>query len=450
MEEREIRQGDFALFTISGVTLRLPIVNIANDIIYVEDEGDILAIFNDGTKWVVQNLRDEHTITFEPVDNYFILPNDMMYKILFDLTYEQIMNMCETNTTYMKYCTNEEFWMLKIDHKYKGAGRIIPMSLGFKTYREMYQGFFDTDLDISKANRAVEYGNTSVLKWLAGMEPPILPDSYGLKIAIHFEKFDVLKWMVELKPPILPSEGDIGSIAIKGRDDILEWLGQLQPPIYMNSGTVVTSIMKKGHFNILNKILMGKILVQRNNRILHPNNPLIQRKTHIYTVLLTSAISAGRIDVLEWLKEHMIISQAIPLIVNRVPNLLSEGVLRNKFEMVYWFANQQQPILANGAFVDLAVAYENYAALKYFESIGIFPPDRYVELAAAVQNHVIVNWFKERGIEPVYGMQPGIDVEAIKFLITHDYSLTPSEVRRAHELNDTEAIEMFARIGLFP
>jgi hypothetical protein len=442
MEKREIQLGDIALVAVSGITLRLPIIKISGGVIYIEDgKGNISAIINNGTQLAVQGLYQSHTISFEPgsEDNFSIFPDDMMYKILFDLTYEQIMNMCETSTSYMKYCNNEEFWRLRAEHKYKGAGRIIPMSLGFKTYREMYQGFFDTPLNKLKAKRAAEYDNISVLQWLADMEPPIHPNKFGANVA-----------------------------AIKGYGDILEWMGKLKPPVHMTTDTL-EKVMEHGHFNILNKILTGEILVEilsasniptpetiRGENILSPTDPIPHslrgRRGHLYLYLVKAALNTARPNVLEWLQNNRILNQVMHLLIHDygIITSIEQAVLGGKFEMILWLARQQPPILPRKDVANKAVMNGRLDTLIFLKQIGVFPDDGYVEIAAAHHYDDIVKWFGERGIKPLYGYKENVDMEALTYLVKLNVRLNKMRANRAQRDGRINILNMLARIGIFP
>ena len=94
------------------------------------------------------------------------------------------------------------------------------------------------------ADLTASHGKFEVLKWLATLQPPILPTEVGaiwapqkghleiinqfyqlkLELGASHGHLEVLKWLATLQTPILPTEYGAKLAALSGHLEVVHWL----------------------------------------------------------------------------------------------------------------------------------------------------------------------------------------------------------------------------------
>lgn len=362
METRPIGIGDFAVITIGIDSIKVPIIDISDNVIYIDNHGATSVIINDGSNWVVQNLHIPHTVSFESSENDLsVLPSDMMMQLLFRLNYKEITSVCVTDKAYMKYCENETFWILRAEHDYPGAGSIIPLSLGYKTWKELYQMFFDGGLHSGTADKVAGMGNLSILQWMAKMNPPIFPTVQGANMA-----------------------------AKNGHVEILEWLGQLDPPILTEYLRGIWGAASNGHVNVLDKFRLGYIRV--TSKVTLINNGFNR-------TLLAQAVRGNQQTVIEWL-------MSIDNSMYPDASTANYACFYGGVSLLMWLGSLNPPVLPTsvGANEIVRSLRKNkpmqYSILEWLEAQGIIPDVRGANYAAESGRVDLLIWLKKRGILP--------------------------------------------------
>lgn len=89
--------------------------------------------------------------------------------------------------------------------------------------------------NVHGANLAAGKNNINILNWLALRNPPIMPNVRGANLAAGYGSVNSLQWLSERNPPILPDIEGVNWANEKGRRNVLNWLASRNPPILPNS-----------------------------------------------------------------------------------------------------------------------------------------------------------------------------------------------------------------------
>ena len=293
--------------------------------------------------------------------------------ILVQMDYKTLTSACQTDKYISELCKNDLLWKQLIEKYYPYAEKFRDDTT---SRREFYTKIRRAQLNQDGANDTAVQGHLDVLKWMASLAPPLLPNVFGANNVAVQGHLDVLKWMASLNPPILPDQYiDIYQIGIDGRLDVLKWLSTLNPPLLLDDeGTDYTA--QEGHLDILKWLstLTPPILPSStgaNYAVMGRNLEILKWMASLNPPILPNiwgihnAAMQGDIPTLSW---------AASLIPPILPNTESANFAASKgqLETLKWLASFRPPILPDFEGANYAVREGQPHVLQWMASLN--PP----------------------------------------------------------------------------
>ncbi len=181
--------------------------------------------------------------------------------ILVQMDDQTLTSACQTDRYISSLCGNDDLWRRRIQRYYPNAEKFKETEKSWKDYyiqlrkviwikleEEDYADMENDEYFASGVDYAAHLGYLDVLKWMASMDPPILPDQQDINKSAEKGHMDILKWSATLNPPIYPSSAI--SAASGGQLDVLKWMTLLNPPIYPKR-SAANSAASGGHLDVL-------------------------------------------------------------------------------------------------------------------------------------------------------------------------------------------------------
>ena len=181
------------------------ITNIVDSIIYLDDR----VIYYNGTDWQLWGYEYPHSVEFREGHFGFTSIYELDELIFLNLPHRDVLNILQVNKECYDLCIKDSFWREKVEKDYK----VVHLKPEKETYRQQYESILKIKKvnmaveridalthfenigqlpNIDGANLAAEYGDLTIIHWL--MERGILPDSYGISLAVgmgHTEVADI-------------------------------------------------------------------------------------------------------------------------------------------------------------------------------------------------------------------------------------------------------------------
>jgi hypothetical protein len=286
----------FDIYSIVSILKQLPLITITLQ--NVNDPSDVKTLFINSIGYIIQGETQQYQLTFgadlselqgKRPSTYIgtgrqqfamtgVEPIDI--NILLQMDDQTLTSACQTDRYISGLCRNEELWRLKINKDYYGAGEYKNKD---RTWREYYKILQVTNIDKEGANNAARGGQLDVLKWMASLNPKILPDEEGANGAAYNGHLDVLQWMELLTPKILPNIYGANRAAVNGQLDVLIWMALLTPKIIPDEEGA-NEAAENGHLDVLQwmALLTPKIIPDEDGA--------------------NGAASNGHLDVLDWME----------------------------------------------------------------------------------------------------------------------------------------------------
>jgi len=385
------------------------------------------------------------------------LPEEIQRLYLLKLPVTDIANYCAVNPSVNKICTDDYFWLLKVDydfhvHEYK------PKDI---TYQ---QQFLDL-LSITDPNEAAKQGRLDILMYLESQDK--LPGEQGLINTIINGHLNVLKWLVGKTRILFPTQSIVTFASANGHINILEWLGSKGIPFYLKGANsaaenghinvldwleqrgvlpdkfTIARVAKNGHVNVLDWLEARNILPSNNigyientdvldwleQRQLLPRITYAWQTNSIATAIqhgnlsrlqwlerrgiqptkyvANIAVEFGRIEILEWLKERNVfpdingannIGTYIDRFDGRNKDVIKQAIEDNIINVLNWLDNEN--ILPDVRGANNLVNFNNSNILEWLEKRGILPDTIGANNAAKNYNIYTLKWLEKRGILP--------------------------------------------------
>ena len=358
-------------------------------------------------------------------------PKEMIFEILLNLNYPELMKFCQSNRSNYQLCQDEHFWFLKNQKDYQLTAE-KPHGMSYQgQYRTLYalppmeEAIRNNRVDQvllllrkgikltqKEVDLAAETGNLRLLNLFA--EQGIFPDWRGYVNAARNEHLDVLDWLWNHKieiPEEIISESRANSIPV------LIWLKNHGVPLDEWTANSVTQNLKVLDWlesqGILPNVHGANLAAARGDwrflewmakRGIYPNEEGIEEA------------SAGHLDVIKW-----IVSLGVR------PSVHAAGV---------------------------AARYNQTDILDYYQSFGILPPPNSADNASDQGSVESLDWLATRGILPsqrgIYAAISNGRINVLQWLIDHGYQPTRGWALQAARANNQESLNWLADHGIYP
>ena len=407
MTSRPIQIGDIARIREGDNFTDYAITEIKDGKLYATspDDGENILLISTPEGWQVDGWTVHHTVEFFPGPS---LPqiSDIHYRIFAELSDQELLRICQTDKYFQELCEDENFWHLRILHKFGSS--IVTQKPSNITYRHQYKnlvtastGKFSSYLKhdrydiLDYLSRSFDPENLQILikmilvegtigniHWLLNNENIKLdPKSLQLQYAVKAKNYPVIKYIVEHYPRYPLKFYEINSLGHASRFDILDILfqnGNLDVYTLLNSALrwgnteVLDWLNEKGvKIDTLPDVVIPKSLdwIAAHNYEL--TDEVIEKITH-------NAILLEKVNILQWFHERNLLPPYIDLsYILRIPDRYREKIIN-------WLVNQGAPIDQN--IVNLAITRGNLPAIKIFSRHGI-PLGKNEALLALDKNH---------------------------------------------------------------
>ena len=306
------------------------------------------------------------------------IPIEVIYNILLQLPYDDIINYCRTNIKARDICNDNYFWLNKLNHDFSAKGlngkmlvpseymRLYQPDLGGKAVYERwkrgmevdFEGIDDdtgnpiydlninADITIFRLDRdsyspdiiheiyknAIRYGNIDVLNKLQQS-----PTESDIMEAIRFDQPQILDWLISYN--IVPTREDFDYAIDLGKIHILDWFEQ--------SGII-------------------------------PN----QEDAN-------AAATAGQLDTLLWLEKRGILPN---------PAGMDSTIAHDNLETINWLLERN--ILPSQAGINMLAQHGHLDTLKFLEQRGMIPNQNGANKALLRDRMDTLSWLEERNILP--------------------------------------------------
>jgi Ankyrin repeats (many copies) len=268
------------------------------DISNIQDSSDVHAIIiNSAGQYMLKGVTGPMSLFFQSDLSKFqrstrnIQPGPSQFavtgveeidmNILTQMDDKTLTSACQIDRYISSLCSKEQLWKRRVEKYYSGAEEYKKME---RTWREYYGLLSTLNPNEHGLSDAIMYGHLDILRWMASLDPPILPDKDDLYMAAEGGYLDIFRWAASLDPPILPY-GNMADIAAdQGHLDILRWMYELDTPVRMVYNDL-DKVAENGHLNVL--------------QWLNSLDPPIPMEPYVANI----AAEYGHSNILQWLKK---------------------------------------------------------------------------------------------------------------------------------------------------
>ncbi len=324
------------------------------------------------------------------------LPEEIQRLYLLKLPVKDIANYCVVNPSVHKICTDDYFWLLKVDHDFPGVYQYKPKDI---TYQ---QQFLDL-LRIKYQTEAAREGRIDILIYLESQEK--LRGVVIVMYASEYGHLDVLKW---LKTKGIYDIEYIVTYASKGGYiNILEWVGPEGIPYYQKGANYAVSGRQIGVLEWFEAhgILPTDVNVADDTAAsgrINVLNWLEQRRIFPTVIGANRAARNGQINVLNWLEHRGIFPNidAIKSIIHswNIPSAV-DALHRDgsRFDVLNWLYDRN--IYPDIESIEMAVKSRNIDLLEWLEKRGFYVTQQIIN-NIPIHDIRVREWLVARGIFP--------------------------------------------------
>ena len=393
MASRPVQIGDIVRISEAQHSTNYIIQEIKEGKIYVADQNnpqDKLVLISTPEGWQVAGWTSRHTVDFLPGASFPPI-SDINQRIFAELSDQELLRMCQTDKYFRELCGDENFWHLRLLHKY--GPQIVAQKPPFITYRQQYKslvkasmGKFSSYLKHKRYDildylskfmipenikilviKILKKGTIENIRWLLNNHNIKLNwETLQLRYAIGAKNYPVVKYLLELYPEYRLKFNDIAKL---GRDLRLDILDILFLNANLDVYRLLDSASAEGNIELLDWLVekgieintMPDIVTPRTlNWLVAHNYEFSQEDIHR---IIDHATITDHLDILQWLREKNLLLPSIDLsYVLRKPGGFHEKIIN-------WLITQGAPIDQN--VINLAIIWGNLPAVKIFSSQGI-------------------------------------------------------------------------------
>lgn len=432
-----------------------------------------------------QNVKDNKNFPYQK-KHMNDLPQDIITsEILARLDYPDIMRYCNTNHNTVAICTDESFWLQKLNQDftvYTDTGKLVPGIMlheyGYDTesWRSIYERWYN--MKFQPDEYAIQYDDIMIYRIKQGMYNTdnvqilyklaiqhnklfILQELYanGLKytqsffndtdfisIANLFKNIiiPVVSWMNTYM--IMDYDIELMIALILDRQDILLWLENQE---FFPATYVIDDIRNKIQQRILNFQILNKLytLALQNNSI-DFLNMIYHTDVDVY-VNLAACISTISVSTLQWLREHE------SFLTRNYAEIIRLAIEYSRPDILEWATQYNQSSIPQlKGLVGYIIEHDSVQSLEWLESkLGTLNISLREIMAALTNQHTkILQWM----INHIPMNQQYIDyatkfgsLPALQLLVK--YGFVPSQ-RAIHNIIDEREpkLQFLATYGIYP
>lgn len=411
-QQRPLQIGDISTITGNGIRRKYTVVGFDENSIIIADSNDVLHLIGSGDNWYVQGWNTLHHIVFGHSGLTDVM--DVNRKILLDMYYGDILNVCMADVIIREMCNDELFWAMKVQRDFGRLEYIKELITAGMKYKDLYKRLMMSPENVIVAGR---------LDILERMNFPITV--LLMYQSIVYGHLDILKWLLEKhighnRPfkKLSYNEGAIQAvfefIAIEfGQIHILEWL--------VEQGLTLDSVLadkaaEYGQIAILDWLAAKSIVPDTSDQ-----------------ALFEQIIGNGKIASLEWLKQHG---------VQYDSDIADIAVREDQLPVLKWLAERNVYPSQKGFWLTISVSPYSYGVTDIFN-------EEILEwiLDMNIKHHIFNSIFIQNAVDWIAG--EGL-IDVLQFFANRGILPTMEGANNAKEYDRKEVLDWLASQGIYP